>query len=102
LAFAYNTALHTSIKLTPFFLTYGIDAHLPSLPDPDSNCYYGQSDVAAWYATLQHWCQIAVQKNIQASYYMQSQFNNKASPYNYVIVQLVWTNIRNFLGRNSL
>jgi hypothetical protein len=29
MAFAYNTALHPSIKATPFFLTYGIDTQLP-------------------------------------------------------------------------
>jgi hypothetical protein len=101
MAFAYNTALPRSIKSTPFFLTYGIDARLPSLIDPDLNCYYGQSDVAAWYATLQHCRQIAAQNNIQASNYMQSQFNKKASPYNYVIGQMVWSDIRNFLGRNK-
>jgi hypothetical protein len=89
MAFAYNTALHRSIKSTPFFLTYGIDARLPSLPDPDLNRYYGQSDVAAWYATLQHCHQIAAQNNVQASNYMQSQFNKKASPYNYVVGQMV-------------
>ncbi len=54
MAFAYNTVLHRSIKLTPFFLTYGIDARTPSLPDLDFNRYYGQSDDAVWYATLQH------------------------------------------------
>jgi hypothetical protein len=93
MAFAYNTALHRSIKSTPFFLTYGIDARLPSLPDTDVNPYYSQSDVAAWYAALQHCHQIAAQNNIQASKYMQSQFNKKASPYNYVIGQLVWSDI---------
>ena len=100
MAFAYNTALHRSIKSTPFFLTYGIDARLPSLPDPDLNRYYGQSDVAEWYKTLQHCRQLATQHNLQASNYMQSQFNKKASPYNYTIGQLVWIDIRNFLGLN--
>ena len=96
MAFAYNTALPRSIKSTPFFLTYGIDARLPSLTDPDLNCYYGQSDVAAWYATLQHCRQIAAQTNIEASTYMQSHFNKKASPYNYVICQIVWSNVEIF------
>ncbi len=35
LAFAYNTALHLSIKCTPFFLTYGVEPRLPSMPTPD-------------------------------------------------------------------
>ena len=101
MAFAYNTALHRSIKATPFFLTYGINARLPSLPDPDLNRYYGQTDVAEWYATLQHCRQIAAQNNLQASNYMQSQFNKKASPYNYSIDQSIWIDVRNYLGRNK-
>jgi IS30 family transposase len=35
LAFAYNTALHRSIKCTPFFLAYGVEPRLPSMPTPD-------------------------------------------------------------------
>jgi hypothetical protein len=73
----YRTGEQRPIKSTPFFLTYGIDARTPSLPDPDLNRYYGQSDVAAWYATLQQCRQIAAQNNIQASNYMQSQFKKK-------------------------
>ena len=101
MAFAYNTALHRSIKSTPFFLTYGIDARLPSLPDPNLRRYYGQSDVAAWYATLHHCRQIAVQNNLQATEYMQSQFNKKAAPYNYTVGQFIWVDARNYLGRNK-
>jgi hypothetical protein len=36
---------------------------------------------------------------MHASDQMQAQFNRKASPYNYVINQLVWLDERNFLGR---
>jgi hypothetical protein len=100
MTFAYNTALHHSIKSTPFFLTYGIDARTPSLPDPDLNRYYHQSDVAAWYATLQQCRQIAAQNNIQASNYMQSQFNKKALPFNYTLGQLIRIDVQNYLDKN--
>jgi hypothetical protein len=100
LAFAYNTALHRSIKCTPFFLTYGVEPCLPSFPTPDVKRYYEQSDVAEWFSTLQHCRQISAHHNMHASDQMQAQFNCKASPYNYVIDQLVWLDERNFLGRN--
>ncbi len=100
MAFAYNTALHRSIKATPFFLTYGIEPRLPALPTPDVRRYYGQSDVAEWFATLQHCRQLATHHNINASDEMQAQFNKKASPYNYVPDQLVYLDVQNFLGRN--
>ncbi|MGV1013323.1 MAG: DDE-type integrase/transposase/recombinase, partial [Flavobacterium sp.] len=100
MAFAYNTALHRSIKATPFFLTFGIEPRLPSIPTPDIARYYGQSDVAEWFATLQHCRQIAAENNMQASDQMQAQFNKKASPYDYAVNQLVWLDERNFLGRN--
>ena len=100
LAFAYNTALHRSIKCTPFFLTFGIEPRLPSMPTPDTKRYYGQSEAAEWFNTLQHCRQIAAQHNMQASDQMQNQFNKKASPYHYTVGQLVWLDEQNFLGRN--
>jgi transposase InsO family protein len=93
MAFAYNTALHRSIKATPFFLTYGIEPRLPALPTPDVRRYYGQSDFAQWFATLQHCRQLATHHNINASDEIQAQFNKKASPYNYVPDQLVYLDV---------
>ena len=101
MAFAYNTALHRSIKATPFFLTYGIEPRLPAFPTPDVRRYYGQSDVAEWFATLQHCRQLATHHNITASDEMQAQFNKKASPYNYTLNQLVYLDVQNFLGKNK-
>jgi hypothetical protein len=42
LAFSYNTSLHQTIKSTPFFLTYGMDARQPSFPSPDIQRQYGE------------------------------------------------------------
>ena len=100
MAFAYNTALHRSIKATPFFLTFGIEPRLPQPPTPDLQRYYGQSDAAEWYATLQHCRQIATRHNVAASDEMQAQFNRRAAPYHYVVGQLVFLDEQNFLGRN--
>ena len=100
MAFAYNTALHRSIKATPFFLTYGIEPRLPAFPTPDLRRYYGQSDVAEWFATLQHCRQLATHHNIGASDQMQAQFNRNAAPYHYTIDQLVYVDLQNFLGKN--
>jgi transposase InsO family protein len=100
MAFAYNTALHRSIKTTPFFLTFGVEPRVPSFPTPDVRRYYGQSSVAEWYATLQHCRQLAAQHSMVASQQAETQFNKKASPYNYTVGQMVWLDERNFLGRN--
>ncbi len=62
MAFAYNTSVHRSIKTTPFFLTHGVEPRYPSFPNPDVQRYYGESQAAEWYNTLQHCRQIAVQQ----------------------------------------
>ncbi len=35
LMFSYNTSFRRSIKTSPFFLTFGMEPRLPSLPTPD-------------------------------------------------------------------
>jgi len=35
LMFSYNTSFHRSIKNTPFYLTFGMEPRLPTLPTPD-------------------------------------------------------------------
>ncbi len=40
LMFAYNTSFHCSVQATPFSLTYGIEARLPSFFVPDVCCLH--------------------------------------------------------------
>ena len=58
MAFAYNTSMHRSINTTPFFLTHGVEPRYPSFPNPDVQRYYGESQAAEWYNTLQHCCKL--------------------------------------------
>ncbi len=44
LMFSYNTSFHRSIKSSPFFLTFGMEPRLPTLPTPDlRRKFYGES-----------------------------------------------------------
>ncbi len=44
LMFSYNTSFHHSIKSSPFFLTFGMEQRLPTLPTPDiRRKFYGES-----------------------------------------------------------
>ena len=100
LAFAYNTSLHRTIKTTPYFLTYGVEHRAPSFPNPDMQRYYGESQPAQWFHTLQHARNIAAQHTATAIHDMQQQHNSNAQPHTYAPGQMVWLDERNFLGRN--
>ena len=100
LAFSYNTSLHRSVKATPYFLTYGNDARAPSFPNPDVQRYYGESQAAEWYQTLQLARQLAIQNNMQATQRAEADHNRNALPYNYIVGQMVWLDERNFLHKN--
>jgi hypothetical protein len=41
LAFAYNTSFHRSVRATPFSLTFGMEARLPSFFSPDMQRLHG-------------------------------------------------------------
>ena len=100
MAFAYNTSLHRSIKSTPFFLTYGTQPRYPSFPNPEVQRYYGESQAAEWYQTLQQCRQLAAQHNMDATTKAEQDYNKSARPHHFQPGQAVWLNEQNYLGRN--
>jgi hypothetical protein len=100
MAFAYNTSVHRSIKTTPFFLTHGVEPRYPSFRNPDVQRYYGESQAAEWYNTLQQCRQIAVQHSLGATATAEQGYNAKAQPHKFTQGQMVWLNETNYLGRN--
>ena len=52
LMFAYNTSFHRSIQTTPFSLTYGIEARLPTFFAPDFRRMHDPDSVSYTHLTL--------------------------------------------------
>ena len=100
LAFSYNTSLHRTTKSTPFALTYGEEARIPSFPNPDVQRHYGESPPAEWYQRLQQARQLATQHSMQATTRNEKDYNRNAVPMKYVEGQLVWLHEENFLNKN--
>ena len=100
LAFSYNTSLHRTTKSTPFALTYGEEARIPSFPNPDVQRHYGESPPAEWYQRLQQARQLATQHSMQATARNEKDYNKTAMPATYVQGQLVWLHEENFLNKN--
>jgi len=101
LAFSYNTSLHRTIKATPFALTYGEEARIPSFPNPDVQRQYGESRPAEWYQRLQQARQLATQHSMQATTRNEKDYNREAKPTTYQEGQLVWLHEENFLNKNK-
>jgi hypothetical protein len=65
LMFAYNTSFHRSIQATPFSLTYGLEACLPTFFAPDICGMHGpDSTDTNILQTLHHTRDLAVQNNL--------------------------------------
>ena len=62
--FAYNTSINSATKATPFFITFGQEACLTSMPNPDIQRLVGESGPKAWFNQLQEARQIAVHNNM--------------------------------------
>ena len=100
LAFSYNTSLHRTTRATPFALTFGQEARLPSFPNPDIQRQYGESPPAEWMQRLQYGRQLAAQQSMRASQTMEQNYNKKAEQTNYQVGQLILLKEENFLHKN--
>ena len=100
MAFSYNTSLHRSIKTTPYFLTYGQDARIPSFPSPDIQRCYSETAAGDWYNQLQAARDLATRNNMKATTRAESDHNKKAQEHEYKVGQQIWLDERNFLSKN--
>ncbi len=100
MAFSYNTSLHISIQNTPYFLTYGQDARLPSFPSPDIQQCYSETPAGDWYNSLQVARDLATRNNMKATSRAEQDHNKKTELHDYKVGQQIWLDERNFLSKN--
>jgi len=101
MAFSYNTtSLHRSIQNTPYFLTYGQDARLPSFPNPDIQRCFSKTLAGDWYNSLQAARDLATRNNMKATTQAEQDHNRKAELHDYKGGQQIWLHERNFLTKN--
>jgi hypothetical protein len=102
LMFSYNTSFHRTIKTSPFFLTYGMEPRLPTLPTPDlRRKFYGESTTDDLIRKLLLTRDIARRNSEVASEEAERQFNKKAEPHAFLPDQLVLLDEHSFLAKNQ-
>jgi hypothetical protein len=102
LMFSYNTSFHRSIKATPFYLTFGMEQRLPTLPTPDlCRKFYGESPTDDIIRKLLIARNEARQNNEYASDMARSHFDSKAAPHKFMPHQLVLLDEHSFLHKNQ-
>jgi hypothetical protein len=100
--FAYNTSYHRSIKNTPHFLTFGIEARSPFFNPADlRRIHYGESPAAELYQRLQHARQLAIEDNMSATDVAKTHFDKTATHHEFAVGQQVLLENYNFLGKNT-
>ncbi len=100
--FSYNTSFHRSIKNTPFYLTFGMEPRLPTLPTPDlRRKFYGESSTDDIIRKLLIARDVARQNNEDASDTARSQYDLKAAPHKFLPQQLVLMDEHSFLHKNQ-
>ena len=100
MAFSYNTSVHSSIKATPFFLTFGMEPRLPNLPGPELRRFYGENDAHDIINRLQLARELALKNLMNSVNKFEHYFNMKAKPHQYCVGQKVWVDEKNFLNKN--
>jgi len=102
LMFSYNTSFHRNIKTSPFFLTFGMEPRLPTMPAPDlRRKFYGESTTDDLIRKLLLTRDIARRNSEVASEETEKQFNKKAEPHAFLPDQLVLLDEHSFLARNQ-
>ncbi len=102
LMFSYNTSFHWAIKTSPFFLTFGMEPRLPSLPTPHlRRKFYGESTSDDIIQKLLIARNVAHQNNEDSNDQARLQFDAKAAPHKFLPNQLVLLDEHSFLGKNQ-
>jgi hypothetical protein len=80
LAFAYNTSFHRSVKATPFGLTFGLEARLPSFFAPDFKRLHGTTEPDDTLLDNLHAAQqVAFENNLVATDKQKEYFDRSAT-----------------------
>jgi hypothetical protein len=95
-------SFHHSIKNTPFFLTFGIEPQLPTLPTPDIRSkFYGESTNDYIICKLLFAREVARQNNKDSANAARIQVDTWASPHKFLLQQLVLLGEHSFLHKNQ-
>jgi hypothetical protein len=82
--FAYNTSYHCSVKVTPFSLTFGLEARLPSFFAPDFQWLHDpELSNANLLTQLRTAREKAVANNLLATDKQEAHFNLSATHHDY-------------------
>ena len=91
LAISYNSSLHSSTLITPFFATFGYDAILPgSHALPARRRLYGETYPTELYSRLQLARRIVSEHNEDTRRKYTAKFNADKNEHSYKIDDLVW------------
>jgi hypothetical protein len=102
LMFSYNTSFHRSVKNTPHFLTFGLEARLPSFLTTDlRRKFYGETASDEMVQRLLYARDLARRHNEESSEQYRHQFDKKANPHSYQPQQLVLLDEHSFLHKNA-
>ncbi len=100
LAFAYNTSYHCSVKATPFSLTFGMEARLPSFFAPNfQRLHWADGDLLDCLHAAR---QLAVQHNLEATEVQTNYFDKTATHHEYQVGQFILMEDFNFLNKNRI